>query len=499
MPPEEDSELWSTDNPPDPSHIHYALYIKSQLQNNPIEVPDSDNTPSVASTPECLETTFCELENDLVNVNGLYERKPLHNTPVMPQSNIKNIAEFPHQSHRTILSDNLTSNSNQIEKVKPFSKTPDNQSPIISTKNETKARTVPVYDSGISEHLIDNAFDKENFNKDGICIIKPKFENSVKLLDRFRKSYGFKLSLNYRVSFINEELTRFTCILDTCSILTCTGIIQKMLKLPTISVILPEFVLCEIQNLIKEKMFMDPLLLDLVKDIESLAIFEQDESDCVESKNLVLRAEYFISVAQKFSKCHVVSEDCTVRKLANERKIKVAEKTCLEKLTRREQFYQEVPKMNYMAVFIEFRGQIRDLLESVFISEFENFFKDDWEKVVKIKPAKNQKTYWNLNSLLQLYNLHFEAVFSEHFQGKGKSLQSTLMSLNDILNSNIEIKEKIKKLITVSFALCREVGKRGELPISSWLKESSIQTASHLKRFSEKLALLNQDPEEQDD
>ena len=492
MPPEEDNPLWNTDNPPDPSHIHYALYIKSQLQNSSIDVPDSDKTPSVASTPECLETTFFESGNNLEEANRLYEQEPLVNTPAMPQVSGKDTAELTPRSHRVILSDNKTSNLNQIEKVKPCSKISDSlaKSNDNYSKQESKKRTFHVFDCYISDNLLDNAFDKENFNKDGICIIKPKLENSLKLLDRIRKASGFKLNLNCRVSFTDNEETKLTCVLDTCSVVTCAGIIQRMLNLPTISILLPEFVLCEIQNLIKQKILMDPVLIDLAKELESLATAEQDESDCVESKNVELRAEYLISLAQKFPKCHVVSEDSAVLKLANERKIKAFEKTCLERLTRREEFYQQVPKMNNMAVFIEFRGQIRDLLESVLISEFEHFFHDDWSKVVKIKPAQGQKIYWNLNSLLDLFNLHFEAVFSEHFPGKGKFLQSNLLMLNKILSSKMGIKDKIKELITVSFALCREVGKRGVLPTSSWLKQSSIETASHLKRFTEKLAFL---------
>lgn len=479
VPSEEKNPTWSKENPPDPSSVFFAEYVKSQI-NGQYERSDSDKTPSLPGTPKCNETLFFDSEYEAQifhnkqsnlkaekNNNDLTQSSKDEKLPALKEKSISNALIY-YETCKVITKYEIENNAEMME-----------SSRLSVSRNDLN--------DAESDLLIDQTFDKETF-LNGIFVIKPKVEDVLETLLSFRKLSRLELNLNIKTNNLSDEKRQYSILLDTCAILKYAGIVKRMLRLSTISIIIPDLVLKETRNLIENERISNAFILEVTDQLERFTSIKQKEEEGSISKDSELRAEYFISIAKKFPNHQIFSEDSVVNKLAKEKKIKVIDKKYIEIITRKLELCNLVPEMNDSAVFIEFKSQIRELLEAVMISEMEEFYKDQWTNIVKIKPASEGKLYWNLNSLLDLFQLHFTAIFTSYFQLNGKTLKVSLLSIRTVLKDSNKIKEKINMLIPLSFTLCHEVGWRGELPVSSWLHQSSLQIASHLKGFTEVLS-----------
>lgn len=496
VPSTEENPAWSKENPPDPSSIFFAEYVKSEINDGEYERSDSDKTPSLPGTPKCSETTFFDSDyeahmaytasNLTVEKNNFELKVKVEEKSVLPEvppDELKNI--------HNLECDQMPRMESKIIPVKIESTSVSRKTVLAKSEIEKKLDTrdtnrLPpnrdvLYNTDV---LIDQTFDKENF-ENGICVIKPKEDDLFETLMTFRKFSELELNLNIKTNNLSDEKRQYSVLLDTCAVLKYAGIIKRMLILPTFSIIIPDLVLKETRILLEQRSISYSAILEVIDQLDKLPSNQLQEDEVARSKNPVLRAEYMNSLAKKFPKYQIFSEDSVLSNLAKD---KIVDKKYVEYVIRKEELCNHIPQMDDLAIFIELKGQIRELLEAVMISEMEVFYKDQWTNIVKIKPASETKLYWNLTTLLDLFKLHFEAIFTAYFQFSGKTLKESLQSLRQILQSHKSIKEKIGDLIPISFTLCHEVGWRGQLPVSSWLQLSSLQIASHLKGLTKVLS-----------
>ena len=496
VPSTEENPSWSRENPPDPSSIFFAEYVKSEINDGEYERSDSDKTPSLPSTPKCSETTFFdsdyeahmayEASNLKVEKDNFELKVKVEEESVLlevPPDELKNIHNLKYEQISSMVS---TIIPGKVESISVSRKTVLVKSEIKNKfdirDNDRLPPNRDVFHN--TDILIDQTFDKENF-ENGICVIKPKEDDIFGTLMTFRKLSELELNLNIKTNNLSDEKRQYSMLLDTCTILKYAGIIKRILILPTFSIIIPDLVLKETRTLVEQKSISNSAILEVIDQLEKLASVQLQEDEVTRSNKPDLRAEYINSLAKRFPKYQIFSEDSVLSNLAKD---KIVDKKYVEYVIRKEELCNHIPEMNVMAIFIELKGQIRELLEAVMISEMEVFYQDQWTNIVKFKPASDRKVYWNLTTLLDLFKLHFEAIFKASFQFSGKTLEESLQSLREVLQCQKSIKEKIDDLIPISFTLCHEVGWRGQLPVSSWLQLSSLQIASHLKGLTKVLS-----------
>eukprot|EP00088_Acartia_fossae_P005571 TRINITY_DN12506_c0_g1_i1.p1 TRINITY_DN12506_c0_g1~~TRINITY_DN12506_c0_g1_i1.p1 ORF type:complete len:585 (-),score=154.66 TRINITY_DN12506_c0_g1_i1:261-2015(-) len=468
--------------PPDPSSIFFADYVRKRVEKEIAICPwgsPSDQTPSVGSTPDMQEVDISHILHDI---------DPTFN--YIQEVNIKPDPESVTHSE----DQNAFFQAAAVPEMAEYQDAPEcrdsagNDDTMEVTEMEEEDAMQISTEDDFDDRCIDEAFRSESYTEDGkYAIIRGQAHRKFCMdqLLAHRKQNKLEISCKYRLNVRGQEFDEDTryLLLDACSIFIYTGIIERLVKHPTIAILVPDLVLFELRLVGKKDQRQE--LLDIVDEIENnFEKFEPDNEELFRCSRAEVRADYVGKIANSFSRrCHIFSLDTEVEKLLKEK--------CYSHLTltTHEAVLRDLRKAELRASqkdapestedkFVHLMNVLRDALEVVLIVELEVFYAEQWPKVVKIKPLPS-RPHWTITELLDLFNQHHEAVFSVHFINSGMGLQDVIKGMQEIVDAGDrprDISKRIAGLKEQMRKFEKEVRKRNAPKVdSSWLEHTSRQ------------------------